>query len=256
MDFERYCDEIVAQTALLTGYLVGTDVAAPVQTCPGWNVSQLLCHVDGGHRWVAKIVKTRAAEPPPDTALRDLSGRTNENPARLAASLTEGAAQLAAALREAGPEAQMWCPVAGGGTPFYARRFTHETAIHRADAAIALGLEYRLDAEVAVDGIDEWLELGSLPFHFEVHPWMRELLGPGRTIGLQATDVDADWVVDFTGDAIAWRRADEPAAAAIRAPVSELLLLIYRRRPVDSVHIDVTGDSGLVDFWLERVGFG
>ena len=32
------------------------------------------------------------------------------------------------------------------------------------------------------------MELGCLPFHFEVHPWMRELLAPDRTIGLHATD--------------------------------------------------------------------
>ena len=125
--------------------------------------------------------------------LRDLSGYADEDPTVLAASLTEGADRLAAALRSAGPDAQMWCPVDGGGAVFYARRFTHETAIHRADAALALGTDFVIDADVAVDGIDEWLELGSLPFHFEVHPWMRELLGPGRTIGLHATDSDTDW---------------------------------------------------------------
>ena len=53
----------------------------------------------------------------------------------------------------------MWCPVDGGGSAFYARLFTHETAIHRADAAIALGVEYLLDADVAVDALDEWMEL-------------------------------------------------------------------------------------------------
>ena len=35
------------------------------------------------------------------------------------------------------------------------------------------------------------MELGCLPFHFDVHPWMRELLGPGRTIGLHATDTQS-----------------------------------------------------------------
>ena len=34
-------------------------------------------------------------------------------------------------------------PVPGGGSAFYARRFTHETAIHRADAALALGIGVR-----------------------------------------------------------------------------------------------------------------
>ena len=47
--------------------------------CPGprrrWG-----CHVDVGHHWAAEIVATLATEPPPDTALRELSGRTDEEP--------------------------------------------------------------------------------------------------------------------------------------------------------------------------------
>ena len=213
-------------------------------------------HVDGGLRWAAEIVASRATAPPPDVALRDLAGFTDEDPTLLSASLSEAAGQLAAILKEAGPDAQMWCPVDGGGSAFYARRFTHETAIHRADAAIALGVDYVLDTDVAVDGVDEWLELGCLPFHFDVHPWMRELLGPGRTIGLHATDTGTDWLLDFTGDVIAWRRSDEPTAAGMRGPVTDLLLTIYRRIPVDPRRVEVTGDAELLDFWLERVGFG
>jgi hypothetical protein len=193
-------------------------------------------------------------EPLNDVALRDLSDAADDDPSTVAAPLTEAAAALAATLTDAGPHAQMWCPVDGGGSAFYARRFAYETAMHRADAALALGVQYTLAHDVAADGIDEWMELGCLPFHFEVHPWMRELLAPGRTIGLHATDTDAHWLLDLTRDVIAWRRADEPAAAEIRAPVTDLLLTIYRRRPVAG--LDVTGDVELVDFWLERVGFG
>jgi uncharacterized protein (TIGR03083 family) len=254
LDFERYCAEIVTQTSLLAGHLSGADATAPVPTCPGWNVSQLARHVDGGQRWARDIVATRASEPPSDVALRDLSGATDDDPDNLAASLIEAAAALVATLTEAGPDAQMWCPIDGGGSAFYARRFAYETAMHRADAALALGVTFVLDPEVAADAVDEWMELGCLPFHFDVHPWMRDLLAPGRTIGLHATDTDAHWLLDLTGDVIAWRRADEPAAAEVRAPVTELLLTIYRRRPVTGLHM--TGDSALVDFWLERVAFG
>jgi uncharacterized protein (TIGR03083 family) len=254
LSFDRHCAEIVTQTSLLIGHLDGADVTMPVPTCPGWNVSQLARHVDGGLRWVREIVATRASEPPSDVALRDLSGATDDHPDILRASLTEAAAALATTLTEAGPDARMWCPIGDGGTEFYARRFAYETAMHRADAALALGVEYTLAPDVAVDGIDEWMELGSLPFHFEVHPWMRELLASGRTVGLHATDTDAHWLLDLTGDLIAWRRADEAAAAEIRAPATDLLLMIYRRRPVAG--LDVTGDAELVDFWLERVGFG
>jgi hypothetical protein len=126
--------------------------------------------------------------------------------------------------------------------------------MHRADAALALGADFTLDLDVAADALDEWMELGCMPFHFEVHPWMRELLAPGRTIGLHATNTDAHWLLDLTGDVIAWRRADEPAAAELRAPVTDLLLAIYRRRPISD--LGVAGDATLVEFWLERVAFG
>jgi hypothetical protein len=185
-------------------------------------------HVDGGQRWAREIVATRALEPPSDVALRDLSDAADDDPDTVTAALTDAAAALAATLTEAGPHAQMWCPVEGGGSA--------------------------LTPDVAADAVDEWMELGCMPFHFEVHPWMRELLAPGRTIGLHATDTDAHWLLDLTGDVIAWRRADERAAAEIRAPVTDLLLTIYRRRPVAG--LDVTGDATLVDFWLQRVAFG
>ena len=256
IDYARHCAEIVAQTTLLSGHLHDADVTVPVPTCPGWNVSQLARHVDGGQRWAREIVATRASAPPPDVALRDLSGAADEDPETLRRSLSEAAAGLASTLTEVGPEAQMWCPVDGGGSAFYARRFAYETAVHRADAALALGLDYVVDIDIAADAIDEWMELGCLPFHFDIHPWMRELLGPGRTIGLHATDTQSDWLVDLTGDVILWRRSDEPTSAGMRGTVTDLLLTIYRRRPADSGRIEVTGDAELVNFWLERVGFG
>jgi uncharacterized protein (TIGR03083 family) len=254
LDFDRHRAEITTQATLLAGHLDDADVTVPVPSCPGWNVSQLCRHVDGGLRWANEIVATRAVEPPPQEALRDLSDATHDDAAGIAVALREAAAALSATLHGAGPAAQMWCPVPGGGAAFYARRFAHETAIHRADAALAMGIPFQLDADVACDGVEEWLELGSLPFHSEIHPWMRELLGPGRLIGLRTTDTGDRWVLDLTGDVISWRRGDDPAATELRGPVIDLLLVLYRRVPVTDV--EVTGDAGLVDFWLERVGFG
>jgi Mycothiol maleylpyruvate isomerase N-terminal domain len=101
LDFEGHCAEIVTQTSLLIGHLAGADVSVPVPSCPGWNVSQLARHVDGGQRWAREIVATRASEPPSDIALRDLSAATNDNPDALAASLAEAA--KAAAVRRFTP---------------------------------------------------------------------------------------------------------------------------------------------------------
>ena len=83
---------------------------------------------------------------------------------------------------------------------------------------------------------------------------------PGRTLHVHATDTTpeaaTEWLIDLTGDAIVWRRAHEKAAVAVRAPLTDLLLVVYRRRPARGQGIEVLGDVALLDFWLERVGFG
>ena len=260
LSYERYCDEIVLQTDLVRAHLEGADLKVPVPSCPDWTLGQLLRHVGFGHRWVEAIARTRATQPPSDQQHRDLSGYTDDDPAVLSAWLAEGAAQLAETLRAAGPDAQMWTAVPGETPMFWARRFAHETVIHRADATLAVGGEFKLEQEVALDAVDEWMMLGSLPQMFEFHPEQRELLGPGRTLHFHATDtapdVAAEWVIDLTGDAIVWRRSHEKAAVAVRGPLTDLLLVIYRRRSPRSEGIEVLGDAELLDFWLERVGFG
>jgi uncharacterized protein (TIGR03083 family) len=261
LDFDRYCSEIVTQTQLLTNTIQAADLTVPVPSCPGWNVGQLLRHLGGGQRWAAEMVRTHASQRHSDDHFRKLSAYRNEDPVVVGPWLTKGAVQLAQALRAAGPDSPVdTTPIANGTAAFYARRFTFETAIHRADATLALGAEYTLNPTVAIDGMDEWMELGSMPFHFDYHPWMRELLGPGRTLHFHATDtapqLEAEWVVDLTGDGLAWRRAHEKAAVAVRGPLVDLLLIVYKRRPPRVGGVEILGDAGLLDFWLERVSFG
>jgi hypothetical protein len=167
---------------------------------------------------------------------------------------------LADTLREAGPRAEVWTPVPGGATGFYARRFTHEALVHRADVFLALDEKIVVDPVVTVDALDEWMALGALPMHLDRDPRVRELLGPGRRLRLHASDTapgqDADWLVDLTGEVIAWRRAAEPASVTVDAPLTALLLIVYRRLSPAAAGATVTGDMNLLDFWLERIGFG
>jgi uncharacterized protein (TIGR03083 family) len=260
LSYDRYCSEIVVQTDLLRACVENADLTVPVPSCPGWNAGQLLRHLGGAQRLAEESVRTRATGPLPDDHVRDLSAYTDEDPAVLGPWLAEGAARLAGTLREAGPGVKAWSPVTGGTTDFFARRLAHETVVHRADAALALGVPYTVEEDVALDALDEWMELCSLPILFEIHPWMRELPGPGRTLHFHATDTEpgaaAEWVVDLTGDTIVWRRAHEKAAVAVRAPLTDLLLLVYKRRPPRGEGVEVLGDAELLDFWLERVSFG
>ncbi|WP_051024534.1 maleylpyruvate isomerase family mycothiol-dependent enzyme [Nocardia aobensis] len=166
LTFERYCDEIVAQTELLRAALAHADTAVPVPSCPGWTVGQLGRHLGGAQRWARAAVAGRVREPLPedDFAFRDLSGYLDEEPEELRGWLAEGAADLSAELRRAGPGLELWTPVpVVPTTDFYARRFTHETLIHRADATLALGAGYHAAPDVAADAIDLRMSAGLAP---------------------------------------------------------------------------------------------
>ncbi|WP_331766416.1 maleylpyruvate isomerase family mycothiol-dependent enzyme [Embleya sp. NBC_00896] len=255
MDFDRHCAEIVHQTELLTTDLATADLRAPVPSCPGWSLGNLVRHIGGGHRWAEQIVRTRATDFLPDDQVRKLDG---DDSAKLPVDwLLEGATRFAETLRAAGPDAEVWAPFDYATTSFWARRFTHESLVHRADATLAAGTGFVVSPDLALDAIDEWMELDALPQHFDYKPQKRELLGPGRTLGFEATDTEAAWFVDLTGDVIVWRRGTDPApaAAAVRGSLTDLLLVIYRRKAVPGEGIEILGDTELLDSWLGHVAF-
>ncbi|MBZ6477773.1 maleylpyruvate isomerase family mycothiol-dependent enzyme [Streptomyces griseocarneus] len=257
--YEAHCSEIVAQTRHLASTVKDADLTVPVPSCPGWNLGQLLLHVAGAHRWVESIVRTRATEPVPDDLVNDVSGDIGQGAAVLAGRLEEGAGRLADALRAAGPHAEVWTVVPGESIGFWARRMTHETVVHRADAAQAVGADFTVDERVAADGLDEWMAFGSLPQVFEEAPATRELLGPGATLQFHATDTapgdGAGWLVDLTGDTITWRRAHEAAAVTVRGPLTGLLLAVYGRRPYPGTDVEILGDARLFERWLDCVSY-
>ncbi|GAB3427156.1 maleylpyruvate isomerase family mycothiol-dependent enzyme [Flindersiella endophytica] len=262
LSYDRYCAEIVAQTEILADTIKGGDLTRPVPSCPGWNVGQLLRHLGGAHRSAVETIRGQIEFAEVDQSWRDLSAYPNEDPAVVGPWLVEGATELRDTLVAVGEAAPVPAPVPDlpQTTQFHSRRMAHETVIHRADATLALGAAYTLDPAVAVDGIDEWLELGCLPFHFEYNPALRDLIGPGNTLHLHATDTPAElraeWVLDLTGDVFTWRRAHEKAKVAVRAPLTDLLLLLYRRRPATAPGVDILGDREFFDTWHAKVSFG
>lgn len=263
MPLERYAAHVVAQTGRLTDQIKTADLALPVPACPGWSLGDLLRHVGGAHRWAERIVRTRATGPVPDDQVNDVSGDDRADTAALAEWLREGAALLADALRDAGPDARVWT-VAPDGTPlFWARRMTHESALHRADATEAVGGTYTLDREIALDGLDEWRGFTGLPQAYPAPETVRALLGPGRTVRFDVRDADrgpdASWLVDLTGEAPAVRAAWDPehageeAAVTVRGSAAALLLLMYRRESVLGETVEFDGDRELFLEWRDAV---
>lgn len=253
LSFERYCDEIVSQTERLTAQVRGADLTAPVPSCPGWNLGQLLRHVGGDHRWAEEIVRTRAAGPIPDDLVNDLIAYADEDASTLVPWLVEGAALLSSALRAAGADAVAWNPSADRSAPvaFWARRMTYETAVHRADAALTAGTQFALDSDLATDAVQEWLEFSTFPEAFEPRPDLPDLLGPARTLHFDATDA-GEWLVDLTGERPTWGPGADRATAVARGPVTDLLLYFYKR---PTTAVETKGDTALLDLWRTRAGF-
>lgn len=254
----RYGDRIVDQTHRLTSVVEGAEVTAPVPGCPGWTLAHLLRHVGGAHRWAETIVRTRATGPVPDEQVDLVTPEADDDLGTLSAWLTEGAEQFAETLRATGPDVTVWT-VAPGGTPlFWARRMTYETVVHRFDATAAVGGTYTLDADVARDGLDEWIEFSTLPQAYESTAAHDALLGPDRTLHLHATDAPegtGEWLVDLTGAPMAWSHAHQKATTAVRGPLTDLLLLMYQRpSPAPAPGVEVLGDQALFTTWLRAAG--
>lgn len=255
---DRYADRIIDQTAQLTSTIAGADATAPVPGCPGWTLAHLLRHVGGAHRWAETVVRTRATGPVPDEQVNLVTPEADDDVPALSAWLTEGAARFADTLREAGPEVRVWT-VAPGGTPlFWARRMTYETVVHRFDATAAVGGTYTLDPDVALDGLEEWLEFSTLPQAYASEDEMRALLRPGRTLHFHATDAPegtGEWLIDLTGAPITVSHAHKKSTTAVRGPLTDLLLLLYQRRtPTPADGIEVLGDEALFADWVRGAG--
>jgi uncharacterized protein (TIGR03083 family) len=254
---DRYCDEVINQTDLLRGVVEGADLSVTVPTTPDWTLAQLLRHVGGNLRATETAVRTGTAVVEPAKQVPEVAGPADDDLAGLDAWLTEGAARFAETLRRAGPDARAQVWVFNQTTGFWARRAAQDLVVHRADAAGAVGAGYDVAPEVAADAIDELLELMSDPQVAASSPRMAELRGPGRSIHLHATDADAglaaEWLIELGTDGFTWRRGHEKATVALRGPLTDVLLVFYRRLPPDSERVEVLGEAALLDFWLDRV---
>jgi uncharacterized protein (TIGR03083 family) len=254
---ERYYEVITTSTDTLAGLVDGADLAMPVPTCPDWTLRQLATHIGRAQRWAAQIVSTRSAQA---IAFREVpGGRIPDDPAGHAAWLRGGADRLITALGQAG-DAPVWA--FGGQQPagFWARRMSHETTMHGVDAQLTVpGGDKRpaIAADVAADGIDEWLTVLAGPS--EGQPDLRAAgLAAGESLHVHAADVPGgtgEWVVSHETSGITVQRAHQKATLALRGGASDLLLMLMQRLPPDDPAVQVHGDPALLQRWLAATRF-
>lgn len=227
------------------------DDSQPVPTCPGWSLKQLFRHVGRGDRWAAQIVRDRLDQPLDARAVEE--GKPPPDPADAISWLHGGAQCVLDAVESSGAQTPVWTFLGERPANWWIRRRLHETSVHRADAAIALGREFTLQPAVAVDGITEFLERIAVQAGSNGAPLPLE---DGQTLHLHATDPGlgeaGEWTIGVSGTGISWSHEHGKGSAALRGGATELLLAMARRTPLADTGIEMFGDDAVWRNWLER----
>lgn len=203
-----------------------------VPSCPDWTGEDLVLHLGSVHRWATTWLRT-----PPDGDFPPFPEQPDAHGAALVDWLTDGADALVAALADSDPDRPCGSFMGPTTIAWWARRQAVETALHRWDAQLLGPRTDPIEVDLAVDAIDEWC-------------WFREHRPspPAGTIHLHATDTDdGEWFLE-PGDEFRWRRGHVKGDVAVRGPVSDLLLLLWGRVPVDDV--DVVGQRDVLSRFL------
>ena len=248
---------LIAENAAFADLLSDADLSTPVPTCPEWTLKELMRHVGSGDRWSAQIVAEQSTDPiDPRTVSggKPPAGQDNE-----IAWLREGVRALIAAVGKSGAQTPVWTFLGPRPASWWIRRRLHETAVHRADAALALGGAFAIEPAVAADGITEYLERVLIRSAEDDPAWGGRPLGDGQSLHLHATDAGpgavGEWTILGGPGGITFDHEHRKATAALRGPARDLLLAIVRRGSATDLGLEIFGDEAIWDTWLARTPF-
>jgi uncharacterized protein (TIGR03083 family) len=234
---DEYFQRLDAEVELLAK--TGPDtLTRPIPHITGWTVHSVIGHIG----WVLRYVDQCRAAAPEVPPSRAVVGEPPHGPEVLG-WFTDAADAVRRSLSSAGLDDLLPTFTGPLKTSWWLRRLSHELALHRWDVEAASGTPGPIDAEQAVDAVDEVLEV-YVPtrMHFEV------LAGGGETIHLHATDVDhGEWMLTLGPDRVEWEHGHAKGDVAARGTASDLLLLLWSRLP--PARLQVFGDATLLERW-------
>ncbi len=238
MESAAFLDYLDSDGAALAG-AARSAPSAQIPSCPEWDMTGLLAHLGAVHRWVDHLVATKSAE------YVKRQHPTFADSGTAIAWYEEGLDQLLGTLRSVDPDQLVWNWFDAKAAPsrFWIRRMAHETAMHRWDGEAAAGDPTPIAADLAVDGVDEFLSF--------VGRWLTRapVAGLQGSLHLHATDADGEWTLNLWPDRLEQRREHAKADAAVRGPASDLLLWMLNREPADSPRLQVFGNHSIIEGW-------
>lgn len=223
LDPERYLSALESDGEALAR-AAETDLDADVPGCPGWNLEELVWHTGGVYWFWGSIAGGRLQDP----------GRVErpKRPSRdeLLDWYRTTHARLVDALRSGEPTADVWTWTAEHSLAWIRRRMAHETAVHAWDARSAVETPSPIERDLAVDGIDEFLEF-----------FVTNSADVGDVgVHLHATDADGEWLAVVRDGKLDVRHEHAKGDVAVRGTASNLLLLLWGRIP--EADVEVHGD--------------
>ncbi len=239
MDKDAYLDALREHGQALLDAARAADPNATIAACPGWRPIDLVWHIGEVQRFWGTVARDRLAAPP------DWDPERPATDAAVYQYADESLRLLLEVFGSADPSesAWTWCDDEQN-VGFIIRRMAQETAVHRTDAERAAGRDVRIDAELAADGIDEFL-VRMLP---DVRADAAPLNG---SVHVHCTDTEGEWTVTPGDDGrpavtVGHAKGD----AAIRGPAHDLLMALWRRAGTEP--LEVFGDERLVERFLAQ----
>jgi uncharacterized protein (TIGR03083 family) len=226
-------DEGQALVATLDG-----DPTAPVPSCPGWSITDLVAHVGSYHRWVADLLQDASPQPRTPYALRPDPDGT------LAQWYQASLDLLLKAVDTTDPDTPMWTVTIDQKASAWCRRQAHDLTVHRWDAQNARGQAQPLHPERAVDFIDELFE-AALPY---ILPFLDRPV-PTLSLALRSAEGTYHRRVDAATGKPHLSHDPTPADATLTGTPSDLLLALWRRTSTTTL----TGDRTALATWQEAI---
>jgi uncharacterized protein (TIGR03083 family) len=226
VDSLRHLEALRRDSEALLAAARAADPATAIEDCPGWTPVDLVWHIGEVHWFWSSIVGDRL--PGPGAYVAPERPDADDE---VFAFAERSAHRLDDVLSSTDPSTEVWTWSEPHDAGFVIRRMAHETAVHRVDAERAAGRDHRIEPELAADGVDEFLT------HFL--RWAAKDAEPieGR-VHLHCGDAAGEWTVTMDDDG-GWNVAREHSKgdAALRGDAHDLLLVLWRRAPLDAVQV-------------------